>query len=30
MGDWGLEVGRLEDANVDVDVDVDVEAEEKM
>ncbi len=32
MGGWGLEVERLEDADVDVDVDVeeDVEVEEKM
>jgi hypothetical protein len=32
VGGWGLEVERLEDADVDVDVDVeeDVEVEEKM
>ncbi len=30
MGDWGLKVGRLEDADVDVDVEEDVEVEEKM
>ncbi len=30
MGDWGLEVERLEDADVDVDVEEDVEVEEKM
>jgi len=30
VGDWGLKVGRLEDADVDVDVEEDVEVEEKM
>jgi len=30
VGDWGLEVERLEDADVDVDVEEDVEVEEKM